>query len=66
MPMICDRCGKSSSKWKMSYFNEDKLCPDCQAKERAHPKYHEALRAEHEQVLAGNYNFPGIGKPDDL
>jgi hypothetical protein len=28
--------------------------------------YQKAREAERQAVLAGNYNFPGIGKPDDL
>lgn len=62
----CDRCKKPTDTWKMSYFNTEKLCPACQAKEREHPMYGAAKTAEQEAVARGDYNFPGIGKPDDL
>jgi len=50
----------------MSKFNTETICMDCEAKERAHPRYAEADRAESEAVRRGDYNFPGIGKPEDL
>jgi hypothetical protein len=50
----------------MSRFNTETICTDCETKEKAHPKYAEARRIEHEHVVRGNYNFPGIGKPSDL
>tara|TARA_R100001463_G_scaffold53063_1_gene104005 strand:+ start:3179 stop:3301 length:123 start_codon:yes stop_codon:yes gene_type:complete len=39
---------------------------ECKDKERKHPKFKEAQDAEHQAVKNGNYNFGGIGKPDDL
>ncbi len=63
---ICDRCGKASMAHAMSYFNTDDCCLDCLRKERAHPDYAKAKAAESAAVQAGNYNFPGIGKPSDL
>lgn len=63
----CDRCGENTGgATTMSYFNEDVLCMECDEKERAHPKFKEALEADQRAVRAGNYNFPGIGKPADL
>ena len=61
----CDRCGKEGGR-SMSYFNRDMICLECILKERNHPKYEEARKAEEEQVRQGNHNFPGIGKPPDL
>ena len=63
---ICDRCNEETNVWKMSYFNTERLCLACQKKEQAHPDYERAKRIELEACLAGNHNFPGIGKPDDL
>lgn len=63
---ICDRCGKVANPSIMSRFNSDTLCKKCEAKEKAHPKYAEARRIEAEAVRRGDYNFAGIGKPDDL
>ena len=65
-PKLCDRCKKILTSSSMSYFNEDICCNECLDKEKAHPKYAEAKRAENEQVKRGNYNFPGIGLPEDL
>lgn len=62
----CERCGKPAYNWKMSYFNTEKICPACQKAEKMHPMYGAAKTAAQEAVKAGNYNFPGIGKPDDL
>jgi hypothetical protein len=39
---------------------------DCIEKEKQHPMYAEACQIELEHVKAGDYNFDGIGKPDDL
>ncbi|MBU1249470.1 MAG: gamma-glutamylcyclotransferase [Proteobacteria bacterium] len=64
--MKCDRCGKSTNTFRMSWFNTDNLCPKCVEKEKNHPMYAKAKEVEHNEVLAKNYNFPGIGKPDDL
>lgn len=62
----CDRCGKDTSVSSMSYFNTDTLCAACDDKERAHPKYTEAKAAELAACKRGDFNFPGIGKPEDL
>jgi len=62
----CDRCGDQTAVTIMSKFNEDIICMDCLAKEKAHPKYAEASKAELEAVKRGDYNFPGVGKPADL
>lgn len=63
---LCDRCKAELRVHSMSRFNQDECCMDCLKKERAHPMYEEARRIEHEEVKKGNYNFPGIGLPEDL
>lgn len=63
---ICDRCGKKTNAATMSMFNTDMLCMNCLRKEKNHPDYQKARDAEHAAVASGDYNFPGIGKPDDL
>jgi len=50
----------------MSKFNTQVICFDCKDRERKHPNYGEADRAEVEAVRSGNYNFPGIGLPPEL
>jgi hypothetical protein len=64
--ITCDRCGCETPSSHMSYFNTDTICPACDEKERAHPKYQEAKRAEIAACKRGDFNFPGIGKPSDL
>jgi hypothetical protein len=62
----CDRCGALARATTMSYFNTDTICMDCRTRERAHPKFEEARDAEIAACKGGNFNFPGIGLPDDL
>ncbi len=56
----CSRCGGLLTVRSMSRMNEDVLCPDCLDVEQAHPRYQEAVKAELNQVKAGNYNYPGL------
>ena len=62
----CIRCGAKSVITTMSRFNTDTICIPCEDKERAHPSYKEAWEAELAEVKGGNYNYAGIGKPEDL
>lgn len=67
----CERCFRKVLVTTMSIFNTQTICADdptksCRAKEQKHPKYAEAKAAELAAVRAGDYNFPGIGKPADL
>jgi len=62
----CDRCGKPVRALRMSMFNTEMCCQACLHKETLHPKYQEAVAAERAEVLKGNHNFEGIGKPADL
>ncbi len=64
--MKCDRCKKDATSLIMSMFNEEMLCEKCKSNERKHPDYKKACDAERAEVLKGNYNFPGIGKPKNL
>lgn len=66
LPAHCDRCGGPANCWKMSMFNHQMLCPTCQDIERQHPQYGLATMEERAQCRAGNYNFAGIGLPEDL
>jgi hypothetical protein len=60
------RCGCESLASIMSMFNTDEICMACKAKERQHPDYRRAADRELAEVKAGNYNYPGVGKPTDL
>jgi len=62
----CHRCGAKTNVHTMSRFNTDLICNACDTKEREHPNYARACEVEEKAVLAGNMNFPGIGKPTDL
>jgi hypothetical protein len=50
----------------MSKFNLDVICFPCKRKEEKHPSYPAAVAAEEAACKRGDYNFPGIGKPEDL
>ena len=64
--MKCDRCGIPTTVTQMSLFNTDMCCEVCTEIERAHPDFPKARACELDQLLKGNYNFPGIGLPKDL
>jgi hypothetical protein len=58
---FCDRCGTSLEKGKiMSMFNTDCICLECSKKERLGKDYDKAVKADHEQIKRGNYNYKGI------
>ena len=50
----------------MSMFNTEMCCPGCIETERKHPDFERARAVELDELLKGNYNFPGIGLPKDL
>ena len=62
----CDRCGCLTKVIQMSLFNTDMCCSQCIETERAHPEFPKARACELDELLKGNYNFPGIGLPKDL
>ena len=64
--MKCERCGNEAKAFKMSIFEPVMCCLDCIVKERQQPKYKEAKEEEARHIRMGDYNFKGIGKPDDL
>ena len=69
MKQVCDRCHASlrgGKAYTMSIFNTETICMGCCEKERAHPKFKAAREADDAAIRAGNFNFAGIGKPEDL
>ena len=62
----CERCGKKGLTTIMSTFNTELICLECKEKEKQHSKYQDACDAERAAEASGDYNFPEIGKPDDL
>ncbi len=58
---LCDRCRGSLREGRtMSRFNTECICLACEEKERARSDYDEAVKAEHEEIKKGNYNYKGI------
>jgi hypothetical protein len=50
----------------MSKFNKDIICMPCKEIEKNHPDYQRASDVEIAECRKGNYNFEGIGLPEDL
>lgn len=62
----CDRCNNPlKGGRRMSRFNTETLCLDCAEKERARSDYRKAVEAERAEIQKGNYNFDGIGLPQE-
>lgn len=59
----CDRCLKPLGVHRMSWFNTDRICGECQKVEEAHPDYRYARNVEHQEVRQGNTNYTGVGWP---
>ena len=64
--MICQRCHRETNAHTMSKFNTQEICLECKDKEKKHPEYAAADKAEVDAVRQGNYNFGGMGTPADL
>lgn len=64
--VTCNRCKIETRMHTMSMFNTETICLECKRKEEKHPKYKDAHNADLAEIRKGNYNFEGIGKPDDL
>ena len=57
----CDRCGGDLKGGRiMSMFNEQCICMACKDKECKAPEYNKAVKADHDEIKKGNYNFKGI------
>ena len=63
---LCERCRQPSQVFTGSIFNQQLVCVPCVLKERAHPRFLEAAEAEEAAVRRGDFNFPGIGLPEDV
>ena len=50
----------------MSFFNKDILCLKCLDIEAKHPLYKVAVDIERVHCKAEDFNYEGIGLPDDL
>lgn len=58
--MRCQRCNKKTNEVIGSMFNKQMVCKACKVNETKHPRYNEAVKREYEEVLKGNYNYPGL------
>ena len=57
----CDKCGGNLEGGRiMSMFDEKCLCMLCSDKEKLDVDYEKAVKADHEQIKKGNFNFVGI------
>lgn len=58
----CDRCKKDLNGVRtMSMYNEQCICMSCKKEETEKKDYKAAVKADHEQIKKGNYNYKGIG-----
>lgn len=62
--MRCDRCNKKTNTLTGSMFNTQMICKACKTNERNHPRYKEAVKREHEEILKGNYNYIGLAEEE--
>jgi len=63
--LACGRCGLGHGTTG-SYFDTAMICDECVVAELAHSDFKRARDIECAAVMAGNYNYPGIGLPADL
>jgi len=64
--MICKRCNEETPTVKMSIFTPEMICNPCHLKETSHPDFEKARQADQDAISKGDFNFPGIGLPNDL
>ena len=62
----CERCGQETAMYCISRFDMKRICFGCDARERKHPKYRQAIEAERQACKRGEPAFQGIGLPEDL
>ena len=63
---FCQRCRRGTNTTQMSMFNTQICCTKCIELERAHPDFPKAREAELNAIQKGDYNYSGIGLPNDL
>ena len=64
--MNCERCKIPNRISTGSMFNTQMICVKCKDKEVKHEMYDLARKVESDEVRNGNYNYEGIGLPNDL
>ena len=66
MALSCDRCNKKIHIQNKSMFNVDMICKECQRLEKDHPQFEKARDAVIDSISRGDYEFEGIGLPENL
>jgi len=63
----CQKCNTETNVHTMSIFDVTLICMECADREKNHPRYQTAKKAELEALVKGDPNFSGIGhdKSDD-
>ena len=57
----CERCGDNLNGGRiMSRLSTACICIKCSEEERHDKDYDKAVKADHEQIKKGNFNFKGI------
>ena len=66
MSFSCDRCNKKIHIQRKSMFNNDMICQGCQLLEKEHTQFEKARDAVIDSISRGDYEFEGIGLPENL
>ncbi len=66
MNFSCDRCEKKTTHRRVSMFNAEMICHNCQLLEIEHPRFEKAREAINDAISRGDYEFAGIGLPENL
>lgn len=57
----CDRCGGSLDEGRiMSMYSTECICLECHRKEKLNEDYYIAIKADHDEIKKGNFNYEGI------
>jgi len=64
--MRCNRCNEDMTAFHGSWFTSEVICSICEQVEKLHPLFELAQEIENIALLLKDYNFPGIGKPEDF
>jgi cytochrome c-type biogenesis protein CcmH/NrfF len=66
MSYFCDRCKEKTPDHRVSMFNAEMICRECQNLEINHSQFEKARDAILDSISRGDYEFAGIGLPDNL
>lgn len=63
--MKCERCSTESTTYFYSWYNEQRICPACRAKEEKRSDYQDCRNNELQAVQSGNLNY-NYKQPKDM